>query len=229
MKTEDVIKRELLTELATIAEEANDYTHQSREKVLKLMHNTKEAELLPRAWCDDVLRKFPFEVMKTDSLATLKSLLEFKPDRRSIKFVIKGEPFSKQSARFIPSKRNDGKIGIHSYKSEKVKVGENNVIVQVLNQIPPGFKPFDKPLKIKVTFVYSPPKHFPQYKRQLIAVGKRIYKDTIPDLQDNLMKGLIDAMQGKVFVNDSRIAHVTDSYKIYGEVPRTEIEITEIN
>ncbi|CAN0451907.1 unnamed protein product [Pylaiella littoralis] len=41
------------------------------------------------------------------------------------------------------------------------------------------------------------------------------------------MKGLFDAMNGIVFIDDSRICKVK-SEKIYGQVPRTNVLIREI-
>jgi len=53
-----------------------------------------------------------------------------------------------------------------------------------------------------------------------------IYKTTKPDLVDNLMKGLFDAMKGVVFIDDALVCK-TETEKIYGLVPCTIIDIYE--
>jgi Holliday junction resolvase RusA-like endonuclease len=60
-----------------------------------------------------------------------------------------------------------------------------------------------------------------------LAAGEVFYKETRPDLQDNLMKMTSDAMNGIVYTDDSRICK-TETQKIYGLVPRIEIEIYEL-
>ena len=55
-----------------------------------------------------------------------------------------------------------------------------------------------------------------------------MYKNTKPDLTDNLNKGLFDALQDIVYTNDSRIVKITDTSKIYGIHPRTELTIFKV-
>jgi Holliday junction resolvase RusA-like endonuclease len=59
-------------------------------------------------------------------------------------------------------------------------------------------------------------------------MGGIIYKHTRPDLTDNLAKGLFDAMESVVFINDSLIVSLDDVKKYYGIQPRIEIELEEI-
>ena len=55
-------------------------------------------------------------------------------------------------------------------------------------------------------FVFPPLKSMKKKTIQDIEAGEIIYKITKPDLEDNLKKGLNDAMTGIVWTDDSRIA-----------------------
>ena len=48
-----------------------------------------------------------------------------------------------------------------------------------------------------------------------------------PD-NDNLIKGVKDALEGVAYDNDSQVCHET-SYKIYSENPRIEVELKELD
>lgn len=139
----------------------------------------------------------------------------------TLKLKVLGIPIPKQSARF---KRAGNTI--ISYQTSKVKNNERNLAFDIKSQLPRGFKPFNGPIGAKVTFVFPPLKSFSKKKIKALEEGETIYKDTKPDL-DNLKKMLWDALQGVVMVDDSRVCKV-ESKKIYGMVPRTEIELLDL-
>jgi len=134
---------------------------------------------------------------------------------------ILGIPFPKQSFRFT-------KTGI-KYQPAKVKKAEESIKMQIIQQLPKDFEPFDKGVIIeRLLFVFPPLKGFSKKKMKELEEGKKIYKTTRPDLTDNLLKGLMDAMEGIVFVNDSQICEIKNIKKIYGLKPRTEIILREV-
>lgn len=143
-----------------------------------------------------------------------------------IEFKILGIPSPKQSARFY-AKNFGGKTMIKSYQKKEVVEKERNIAFEVRSQLPEGFIPYDCPLSIEVLFVFPPLSSMNKATKSAIENGEIIYKPTKPDLQDNLMKGLSDAMNGVVFVDDSRICKV-ESQKIYGLIPRTEVIIKKL-
>lgn len=143
-----------------------------------------------------------------------------------IEFKILGIPSPKQSARFY-AKNFGGKTVIKSYQKKEVVEKERNIAFEVRSQLPDGFIPYDCPLSIEVLFVFPPLSSMNKSTKAAIENGEIIYKPTKPDLQDNLMKGLSDAMNGVVFVDDSRICKV-ESQKIYGLIPRTEVIIKKL-
>jgi Holliday junction resolvase RusA-like endonuclease len=142
-----------------------------------------------------------------------------------LSFKILGIPFSKQSARFTSANGS-----VRSYQPKKLIISENNVRFQILSQLSKGFKCLNEPLRItKAHFIYAPLKTFSKKVMKEIAEGAIIYKDTSPDLDSNLMKGTVDAMEGIVFINDSRICEINNVKKFYGITPRIEIDIETLN
>jgi Holliday junction resolvase RusA-like endonuclease len=142
-----------------------------------------------------------------------------------MKLTIIGTPKSKQSARFraITSKKT-GKTFVSSYQKKEVIDNERNTAFDVKSQLPIGFVPFDVAIGVKILYVFPLLSNFTKKQKEIIDAGGIIYKDTKPDLTDNLNKGLFDACEGILYTNDSRICKV-ESTKIYGTVPRIELEI----
>lgn len=138
-----------------------------------------------------------------------------------IKIKILGVPQPKQSARFRVQKFGD-KSFVKSYQKKEVKDQERNFAYDAKSQLPEDFEMFTGPLQVKALFVFPPLKSFSKSKLNVLESGGIIYKDTKPDLQDNLFKGVADALEGVVFRNDSQICEVV-SRKIYGTVPRIEL------
>lgn len=144
-----------------------------------------------------------------------------------MKLKILGIPQSKQSARFKNVKMGN-KSFIKSYQKQSVIENERNIAFDIKSQLPLDFKPYDEPVAVKVIFVFPPLSGWSKAKKKLLESGETIYKETKPDLTDNLMKGLFDAMNGIVMIDDARVVKV-QSEKIYGSIPRTEIEIIPCN
>ena len=146
-----------------------------------------------------------------------------------INLVIPGIPQPKQSARFRAVK-NGNKSFVKSYQKKEVKENERNIKYEIRSQLPVGFIPFQNGIKVnKLHYIFPPLKGFSKKKMQEIVDGAIIYKDTKPDLTDNLQKGLFDAMEGLVFLNDSQVCELNNVKKYYGFQPRIEIELEEVN
>lgn len=136
-----------------------------------------------------------------------------------LKFEILGEPFSKQSFRFARRGKH-----IHKYQPKAIVVKENGVAWQIINQLPKGFIPTTEAINLELVFVFPPLKNWSKKKIAQLEEGNTIYKTTKPDLQDNLCKGVCDAMEGIVFINDSQICSLR-SKKVYGLTPKTLLTI----
>ena len=143
-----------------------------------------------------------------------------------LQFTILGTPQPKQSARFRVQKFGN-KSFVKPYQKKEVVDNERNFAFDAKSQLPEDFKPFIGPISVKAIFIFPPLKSFTKSKLNILASGGVIFKDTKPDLQDNLMKGVIDSLEGIVFNNDSQIVEVK-SRKIYGTVPRVELVFEEL-
>ena len=141
-----------------------------------------------------------------------------------MKLIIVGEPKGKQSAKF----RRMGKF-VKSYQPSHVVENENNIRYQVIQQLPKDFVIWTGGIRVKrLWYVFTPPKSMRKSMLKIINIGEYVYKETKPDLTDNLNKSLFDAMQGVVYANDSQICEMIDVKKVYGKQPRIEIEMEEI-
>lgn len=146
-----------------------------------------------------------------------------------LELKILGIPQPKQSVRSAGKITNTGKVKIRHFQPEKVKQNERNIAFDVKSQLPKGFKPFAGPISVKrLLYVFPPQKNWTKTKLQQLEEGTVFYRDVKPDLTDNLNKPLFDSMQGVVFMNDSQIVKMNDVSKIYGLVPRIEIEFEKL-
>ncbi|MCK4761950.1 MAG: RusA family crossover junction endodeoxyribonuclease [Candidatus Aminicenantes bacterium] len=146
-----------------------------------------------------------------------------------MKFHIIGIPFSKQSMRHrmvnVPGK----KTYIQNYKPSAVRDNEDSVRYQVLAQLPRGFTPWRGPVIIdELTYIFPLLKSFSKKKLKSIEAGDTHFKHTKPDLTDNLNKGVFDALEGVLFLNDSQICEIMNARKIYGLKPGIVLEIREM-
>ena len=148
-----------------------------------------------------------------------------------MKIIIKGEPMAKQSVRISAwHDSKNKKTYLSKYQPKKTEDWKNNAQAQIAYQLPKDFKPFPGAVRIKnLTFIFKPLKAFSKKKLKFIEEGGILYKETKPDLMDNLNKLLFDSCNGVLFLDDSRIVeHEGKLRKIYGLEPRIEFEIEEI-
>lgn len=83
------------------------------------------------------------------------------------------------------------------------------------------------PIYCKVNYVFTLPKSAPKWQKDNIDQGYVVYKETKPDLTDNIPKPFIDAISSVVMDNDSRIAHSV-GIKTYGKKPGIRVEFVEL-
>ena len=116
-------------------------------------------------------------------------------------------PMPHQSVRFTRSGR--------TFKPKKIVDYQSYVRKLVEEQLPDGFSmiPSGVPIFIrKLSYQYEWSSAIPKKKR----IGK-VYKPTKPDLQDNLNKAFLDALEGVVFEQDQNIVSINDLEKYYGD------------
>lgn len=140
---------------------------------------------------------------------------------RKITLVFEGTPRAVQSARFA-------RIGgfIKSYQPKEVVDWKNYIRLSSQTQLPEGWKPYGKVCHItSAVFAFPPLKSWSAKKLAQMESGPGLIEKTSkPDLTDNLMKGVIDALKGVVFEDDSLISKVDGVIKCYWRKPHIEIE-----
>ena len=141
-------------------------------------------------------------------------------------FKILGVPQPKQSFKFAIRHNKDGGQYVSKYQDGKVLGDEKDIVAQIVEQLPRNHVPWKGGVMIRIQYVFSPPNAFSKKSMERLRAGEKFYKTTKPD-QDNLDKALFDAMQGRVFINDSQICSRL-SEKVYGEIPRTEISMKHL-
>lgn len=144
----------------------------------------------------------------------------------SITLFIPGVPQPKQSVRSRVV-QGDKPFVIH-YQSKAVKDTERNIRAIVINQLPVGFIPFSKGIIItQLHYSFPPLKSFSKNILMKINSGEQIEKTTKPDLTDNLNKGLFDALEGLVYLNDSQICGLNNCKKFYSNTPGITLTMEE--
>lgn len=147
----------------------------------------------------------------------------------TLELKILGIPQPKQSVRSSGKITTTGKVKIRHFQPEKIKQNERNIAFYVKSQLPKGFRPFDGPIAVKrLLYVFPPQKNWSKTKLKQMEEGTVFYRDVKPDLMDNLNKPLFDALEGIVYTNDARIVKADGMLKIYGFVPRIEIEFEKL-
>jgi Holliday junction resolvase RusA-like endonuclease len=112
------------------------------------------------------------------------------------------------------------------WQPNEVQENERSIKLIIKEQLPEDFQILkDEVIINKLHYIFPPLKSFSKKILNDIAAGKIIYKTTKPDLDSNLNKGLFDAMEGIIFLNDSQVCEIKDMKKYYGFEPRSEIEI----
>lgn len=114
------------------------------------------------------------------------------------------------------------------YQDTKYLKYSRAIISLVKPQLSPEFTLLDGYLRVKVIYVFPPLKGFSKKDEAHIEQGGYIYKNTRPDVTDNLNKGLFDALQGLIYVDDSRICEITAS-KMFGAKAQIILEIEQID
>ena len=141
-----------------------------------------------------------------------------------MKLVFPGEPKAVQSFRFA----NIGGF-MRKYQPKETVDWKNYIKILALQQAGPGFQPITVGVRLDSwKFIFPPLKSFKKPVKARIEAGQLLLKTTKPDLTDNLKKGVIDALKGTIFADDSLICIDGASFKAYGLEPRIEVEVYPI-
>lgn len=135
---------------------------------------------------------------------------------RKITLNLFGIPMPKQSVR---SSYNESLKSIRHYQPKEMEDRVKDYRRQIRTQLPKDFVMFSNAVHVrKMHFVFPPLKAFHKQKGKMDAIrnGEIFYKETKPDLPDNLKKLPNDSMSGLVWSDDSIVVTETDTAKYYG-------------
>ncbi len=133
----------------------------------------------------------------------------------------------KQSVRSYCTKAVDKASGRHilaHFQPKELEQRKQDYIKQIKEQLPKDFIPFETQVFVtKFHCVYSPLKGFSKKKMNAIINGETFYKNTQPDLIDNMKKLIFDCL-GKdkktgvplVLSNDGIIVGEDNTRKYFG-------------
>lgn len=136
-----------------------------------------------------------------------------------MKFTVPGEPQGKGRPRVV---RNGAFT--RTYTPEKTASYENLVKLEFQRQCP-GQYIGDAPISMRMVCYYGLASSDGKRKRQ--AKLESVIRPTKkPDI-DNCIKIIADSLNGLAYRDDTQIVSVT-AEKRYAEIPRVEVEITEV-
>lgn len=138
-----------------------------------------------------------------------------------MQFTVEGKPQGKARAQTVRNKYT-GKV--HSYTPEKTASYED--LIRWSYREAGGVYYGDKELQVDIQAFYPIPKSFSKVKHKQ-AVEGIIKPRTKPDL-DNVLKVVLDALNGVAFLDDKQIVRMS-AKKQYGESPCIKITIQEAN
>ena len=120
----------------------------------------------------------------------------------------------------IQSVRFSARCGyVQTFQPQSNKNWKLTIKNEVYKQLPADWKILDsEPLWVEVSYVFPPLKSFKKADKEWIEAGNYISKDTKPDANDNLNKGLYDALTGILWADDAKVAWPA-AVKVYGKNP----------
>lgn len=129
-------------------------------------------------------------------------------------FIVPGAPRGKQR----PKVTRNG-----AYTPEETKRYEQKVLACYLNEYP-RMKPIRNGVNVHITAFFEIPKSYGKARRERILNG--LERPTKKPDADNIAKIILDALNGKVILDDKQVVRLTVS-KYYSTIPRVEVLIEE--
>jgi Holliday junction resolvase RusA-like endonuclease len=139
---------------------------------------------------------------------------------RRVLFTVAGTPVPKGRPRAASTP-----VGIRMHTPKKTATYERKArgsAIVAMN----GSKPFARPVSLDVEIIVPIPASWSKKRQTLARIGV-IGATKKPDA-DNVLKAIKDAMNGVVYADDAQVVAITLS-KAYGEHPRVEVAVSEID
>lgn len=126
-----------------------------------------------------------------------------------MKFIINGRPQGKARARTVRNKYT-GKV--HSYTPENT--GDYEDLIRWSYKQAGGEYYGDRLIAVTINAFYPIPKSYSK-KKKMACISREIRPTTKPDL-DNLIKAILDALNGVAYYDDNQVVSLLVN-KYYGE------------
>lgn len=138
-----------------------------------------------------------------------------------VKFEVLGTPVGKSRPKFST-------VNGHAVAYTPAKTANYETLVRLSYQQQIGCFMFDKdkPLRAVIRAFFPIPKSTSKKKREMM-IKYKIRHTKKPDC-DNIIKAILDALNGVAYYDDSQISEIVVS-KLYSENPRAEIELYEVD
>jgi Holliday junction resolvase RusA-like endonuclease len=137
----------------------------------------------------------------------------------TVYFVVYGNPVGKGRPRatsrggFVRMYTDAKTLGFESAVADEARIAMRE------------WQAFNTPMQMQLSAYYPIPKSWSKKKRQMAMDGE-IHPQVKPDL-DNVMKAVLDAMNGVVYVDDSQVINMVAT-KRYSSDPRVEVYLHEV-
>jgi Holliday junction resolvase RusA-like endonuclease len=143
-----------------------------------------------------------------------------------ISFFVPGLPIAKGSAKGIPFRRTNGKLGVSITQTNAEKQKPWASIIGVMAQNT-GMRPTDGPVNVDLKFTFTRPKsHYGTGKnKSLVKASAPDFHLIKPDL-DKIVRCVFDALTGIAWKDDSQCVGVTAS-KRYGDQAGCLISVSQ--
>lgn len=139
-----------------------------------------------------------------------------------IEFKVEGKAVPQPRPRVVRMRNGQTR----AYNSEKSVVYKRIVKAAALSEMnKQRLTMTDRPLAMRLTFVFAPPKSYTKKKLEAVESGELRYTKK-PDL-DNLAKAILDACNNTVYKDDSQIITLSIN-KEYGHTDHVAVEITQL-
>ena len=139
-----------------------------------------------------------------------------------IEFKVEGKAVPQPRPRVVRMRNGQTR----AYNSEKSVVYKRIVKAAALSEMNrQQLTMTDRPLAMRLTFVFTPPKSYTKKKLEAVKSGELRYTKK-PDL-DNLAKSILDACNNTVYKDDSQIITLSIN-KEYGHTDHVAVEITQL-
>ncbi|MCM1276703.1 MAG: RusA family crossover junction endodeoxyribonuclease [Lachnospiraceae bacterium] len=137
---------------------------------------------------------------------------------RAYQFTVPGKPQGKARPRFNGKTRR-------TYTPQKT-INYEQLVRNSYLALYAGEPPLDGALKAEITAFFPIPKSVSKSKRDRMLSGE--IKPTVKPDADNIIKAILDALNGAAYKDDAAVIKVT-AEKRYSDEPRVEVKIMEGN